>query len=303
MWGSRTARAGRGRVVERHRVLLREREIAQERHHADHRDAGPPPQVVRRGGEEADVAAELVEHVAAHATPIGRRQQGHGAEQAREHTAAVDVAHQQHRGAGHAGHPHVRQIATHEVGLGGAPGALDDDDVRLARQPLVAAPHCGPEGRGETIVAARVALAPGAPKEHHLAARLPARLEQDGVHLHAGLHPGGLRLHHLRPAHLAAPGGHVGVEGHVLRLERDHAQPATGEQPAEAGDQHGLARVRAGALQHERAGATASRHSMSAGPSRRTRPMMARASAAAQRATRSPRSIASGPGGGPSPNR
>ena len=78
-------------------------------------------------------------------------------------------------------------------------------------------------------------------------------LQQHRVHRGHRLAPRGPRLQRLRPADLAAVGGHRGVVAHVLRLERRDAQPAIGEGAAEAGDDQRLADVRAGSHEHESA--------------------------------------------------
>jgi hypothetical protein len=52
---------------------------------------------VEAGVEQADVAAELVDHEAADEGPLGRREELHVTDQRREHAAPVDVADQQHR--------------------------------------------------------------------------------------------------------------------------------------------------------------------------------------------------------------
>jgi hypothetical protein len=57
---------------------------------------------------------------------------------------------------------------------------------------------------------------------------------------------------HLGPADLAADSGDRSVVGHVLRLERAHAQAEVGEQAAQPRRQHRLAHVRAAALNHQR---------------------------------------------------
>ena len=70
----------------------------------------------------------------------------------------------------------------------------------------------------------------------------------------SGVDPAGPRLQRLRPADLAAVGGDGRVVAHVLRLERPHPQPAPREGAAQARHQQRLAGVRAGALDHQRAG-------------------------------------------------
>ena len=78
---------------------------------------------------------------------------------------------------------------------------------------------------------------------------------------------------------LARNVGDGGVVGHVLRLERPHLHAAIPGRAAQAGDQHGLAHIRAGALKHDRA-----RHLVSA-RSVRPRPSPSSERRAGRRAT------------------
>ena len=94
--------------------------------------------------------------------------------------------------------------------------------------------------------------ADASPANDELRAGIGLRLEQHRVHVHGGRRAAREGLQRLRAADLAAIGGDRGVVRHVLRLERPHAQAAIREQPAQAGDQHGLAHVRAAALHHQR---------------------------------------------------
>ncbi len=63
----------------------------------------------------------------------------------------------------------------------------------------------------------------------------------------------GFRLHRLRAADLQTIGRRRGIERHVLRLERRHAQSAIDENAAERRRQHGFADVRRGPQHHQRA--------------------------------------------------
>ncbi len=79
---------------------------------------------------------------------------------------------------------------------------------------------------------------------HDLAAAVAARLEQDGVHVGRRLDAAGGGLGGLRPADLGAVGGDVGVERHVLRLERRDPHALAGQPPADPGGDDALARRR-----------------------------------------------------------
>ncbi len=106
------------------------------------------------------------------------------------------------------------------------------------------------------LIVARPSLAIDLALHHDLAADVALRLQQHGVHVDRRRSAAGDGLQPLRPADLAAAGlarnvGDGGIVRHVLRLERpdDHAALSGGA--AKAGDQHGLADIRAGALEHD----------------------------------------------------
>jgi hypothetical protein len=69
--------------------------------------------------------------------------------------------------------------------------------------------------------------------DHDLRADVGRRLDEDRVHVDRRRDATGFRLHRLRAADLEAFRRRGGIERHVLRLERRHAQPAIRENPAE----------------------------------------------------------------------
>ncbi len=215
---------------------------------------GPPLEVAQGGSQQSGVAAELVDDEARHAATVKRLEDGHGAHEAREDPAPIDIAHQEHGRLRHGRHAHVGEVAAHEIGLGGAARALDDDDVGLPRDRRIARAHGRPEPRGLAVILPRRHVSHRLAEQHDLAHRIRARLEENRIHLDARGHPGRLGLHGLRPAHLAAIGSDVGIERHVLRLEGRDAKTVLGEEPTQAGHENGLAHVRARALEHDGAG-------------------------------------------------
>ena len=172
--------------------------------------------------------------------------------------AAVDVADQHDRHVGAGGKAHIGDVARPEVYLGRRPCTLDDDEVG-------ALAHLGPgiehrihQLRLQKLVVARPGLAEHLALHDDLAADVALRLQQHRVHVDRGRGPAGDGLQPLRAADLAAAGlarnvGDGGVVRHVLRLERADGHAAVLRGAAEAGDKHGLADIRAGALEHDRA--------------------------------------------------
>jgi hypothetical protein len=178
------------------------------------------------------------------------------ADDRRDHTATVDVADEDHGDVGGAREAHVGDVARAQVDFGRAARAFDDDEVAAGGQPFEAVEHVDQQP------VATLAPARGGERAAHLAAddelrrAVALRLEQDRVHVDAGRDAAGDRLGRLRAADLATVGGDGGVVRHVLRLERSDRQPAIGEGAAQARDEHRLADVRAGPLEHQSAHAS-----------------------------------------------
>jgi hypothetical protein len=94
-------------------------------------------QPVQPGCEKRRVAAELVDDEACDELLVGSVQQGHRAVHRGEDSPAVDVAHHDHRHVGVTGEPHVDVVAGAEVDLGGAAGALTQDQVEPVGEVVV----------------------------------------------------------------------------------------------------------------------------------------------------------------------
>ena len=88
----------------------------------------------------------------------------------------------------------------------------------------------------------------------HLRADIGLRLEQDRVHVGVRIKLRGQSLQGLRTADLAAIGCDGRVVRHVLGLERRDRQTAPAKCSAQTSDQHRLADIGAGSLDHQRAG-------------------------------------------------
>ena len=152
-----------------------------------------------------------------------------------------------------------------------AAGALDEDDIGLAAQPLIAVEHVRQEIALHVLIGGRLGAAKDAPLHHDLGADLALRFQQHRIHVHAWRHAGGARLQGLRAPDFAAVRRHRRIVRHVLRLERPHGEAALGEGAGEPGDDQRFADVRAGAGKHERARRHVFRTRCPAAPSRRRR--------------------------------
>jgi hypothetical protein len=169
-----------------------------------------------------------------------------------DHAAAVDVAHHDHGHIGRTGEAHVGDVAGAQVHFRGAARALHQHDVGGFPQAGETVEHKRQQRGLHCLVVAGAGAACHAALHDDLRADLALRLQQHGVHVDAGRHAGGAGLQRLGAADLAAIRGDGGVVGHVLRLERQHAQAATQAGAGQPRDEQGLADAGPGALQHDR---------------------------------------------------
>src|SRR6185295_10501903 len=138
-----------------------------------------------------------------------------------------------------------------EVDLRGTAGALDDDEVVVALEAEEAAADHRQERRLVLLVLARGHVLHRAAQDHDLGGAVGGRLEEDGVHVDAGLEAAGSRLHGGGAADLAAVPADIGVVRHVLRLEGGDAEAVLLEDAAEGGDEGGLADAAGAPLDHD----------------------------------------------------
>ncbi len=247
--GSPPSRAVRGGQ----RVLGVQPQVRQPGQHPEHRASGQGGEHVQAGCQQPVVAAELVDHEAGDQRLVALAEQCEGAVQRGEQATPVDVA--DHHGGQVAlvGQPHVGQVGLAQVDLGGAAGALADHHVVAPAQLVEAGQHLLAQGGFELPVVQRAGLGVGPAVQQDVRAPVAARLEQHRVHQHAGLDAAGLGLQGLGAADLAAVGGHRGVVGHVLGLERRYRHAPAGQQPAQARGEQALAGVGAGTGDQQRA--------------------------------------------------
>ena len=148
-------------------------------------------------------------------------------------------------------HVHVDDIVRPQVYLRGAARAFQHHHVAVGGQFRVSPANAIPQRALAPVVVLRLHEGQRPPQHDHVGAVLRGRFQKNGIHAHIGKASAGQRLHDLRPAHFAAVRGDKGIEGHVLGLERSHAQPPSRQQAAEGGGQQTLSGIGAGALHHE----------------------------------------------------
>ena len=102
---------GRPALLERQRILRRQQaRIGEIRHQAERLPSGRLRDALHARGKQRRIAAEFVDDEAADQRRVFRRQHGLGADEARDHAAAVDIADQHHRHVGGAGKSHIGDV-------------------------------------------------------------------------------------------------------------------------------------------------------------------------------------------------
>ena len=171
-----------------------------------------------------------------------------------KHAALVDVRGDVDFGPQQVRRAHVDDVVPAQIGFAAGAGAFRDDQIEVALEIgdrfLHRGEAAGVELRREKIIL-RGDIRDGVAVDEELRGVVGLGLHQQRVHVHDGAFSCGAGLHGGGAADLLAFVGDEGVERHVLGFERGDAEPATCEQAAEAGDQHGFADVRAGAEDHD----------------------------------------------------
>ena len=129
------------------RALLVGQRVLDPGDEADGRHPRGPLQLRRRRGQQAGIAAELVEQEPADVRPPGWWQQRPGAVEVGEGAAPVDISDQQHGRIGQLGHAHVDDVVGPQVQLCRAARALDHDNVVLGDQRAIGGLDVRPQPR------------------------------------------------------------------------------------------------------------------------------------------------------------
>ena len=221
------------------------------RNDAEHRNLRQSFQLMQTGAQQFRVAAELVDDRPHHAPPFLRAQQGDGTVQLGEDAAAVDVADQQHRRVDKLRKPHVHNVILAQVDLGGGARALNHENIVFGGETVIGAQNIGDQAALHFEVFLRVVMPAHLAVHNELASRVAGGFQQNGIHAHVALDPGGLGLHRLGASEFQSVWRDIAVEGHVLALEGRGAVSVLREDPAQGGDQQAFARAGHGALNHD----------------------------------------------------
>ena len=238
--------------IQGHSILLRHVEVFQEGNDPQHRDSGFFLQEFQPGSQETQVSPEFIDDKPLNAFSLFLAQKFKGPHQGSEDPSFVNISHEKNRGIGYFSHAHVGDIPIPQVDLRRASGSFDDDHLIFLRDPPVTLPHCPDRFFLEAMVYGGIHIAEDFPLNDHLGPGIRIGFEEHRVHVHVGLQAGGLCLDHLGPPHLSSVRSDEGVQGHVLGLERGHAEAVLPEHPAHSGHDHALAHKRPGPLDHQR---------------------------------------------------
>ena len=224
------------------------------RHHTQHRDSRFFLQHGEARAQNCFISPELIDNQAADARPLLLFQQSHRTVQLGEHAAPVNISRQQHRRVHQFRHAHVDNIIGAQVDLGRAARPFDDNDIVFRGKAVIGFQNIRDELALHAEILSGAHLPPDFAVNDNLTADVAGRLEQNGVHTYIRFLPGGLSLHHLRPAHFQAVPGHIAVQRHILAFKRSRFHPVLCKNPAQTGAQKAFSRAGHSALHHNTLG-------------------------------------------------
>ena len=219
--------------------------------HAQHRPGCPFFQEAVRIIKQTRIAPESIHNKPDQQIPLPGQHDLHMADKRGIDSAPVNIAHQQNRGLSIPGHAHVDNIMTFQINLTRTAGSFQHQTVKISRKQVITPADLLPGQLLVFDVIQHLHIPHRPALDNHLAAHVGTGFEQDGVHPYLRIQPTGLGLHYLGPSHLAAVPGHIGVQGHILGLERCHPDPVLQQYPTETGNQNAFAHIGSRALEHQ----------------------------------------------------
>ncbi len=189
---------------------------------------------VESGTQQLDITAELIDDEAADQLLVFGFQYGNGAEEVREHAAAVDITDHEHRQSRRARQSHVRQIGGAQVDFGGRTGTLADHHIEFGAQRIQFGGNHFAQILPMPEIVARTDGGNCLAAHHELGAPVTAGFEQHRIEPHTRLQPARRRLQRLCATDLTTVEGDHRVIGHVLRFERSDSDTAPSEHSAES---------------------------------------------------------------------
>ena len=148
---------------------------------------------------------------------------------------------------------HIHDIVVVEVHLGGAARALDDDNFIFLVEPRQRLFHRVEQfHRIAFVIFLRRHVADRLSHQHHLRRGVSRGLQKHRVHIDLRRDPRRLRLRHLRAPHFLSVPRDIGIQRHILRLERNDVQPVLIKNTAKRRDENAFPHMRTGSLHHDR---------------------------------------------------
>ena len=123
---------------------------------------------------------------------------GAGADELRDHPAAVDITDQNYRHIGGLGKAHIGDVAIAQVDLCRGARAFDEDDIRLCTKPLKAFHNARHQSWFQLCIIAGLGGRQALALHHHLRARLGFGFQQHRIHICVRLNPRCTGLQSLR---------------------------------------------------------------------------------------------------------
>ena len=148
-------------------------------------------------------------------------------------------------------HSHVDYIISLEIDFSRAACPLNHNGIIFPVQPCQGILYSPKGFQGISLV-----VLPGRHIAHrlahnnHLGLGIPRRLQKHRIHICHRLQPCRLCLRHLRPAHFIPLAGYIGIQGHILRLKRNHPAPLPVQYAAQSRCQDAFPHMGAGSHHH-----------------------------------------------------
>ena len=240
-------------LSQRHTVFLLNIDVFVVRNYAQHGDAADVLQHLAPLVKQAHVATELVDDDALDETAVFGSLQGDAAIDRGKHPTPVDITHEDHVGLGMPCHGQVHQVGVTQVDFRDAARALHHDGVETGCQTVKGSAHLTPVidvGRAATPVIIGILVADGLAVQDDLRRVVTLGLEQQRIHVGMARDAGSLGLDSLGATDFKALGRGVGVECHILGLERCGAVAVLLKDTAKGGSHDTLAHVAARSGKH-----------------------------------------------------
>ena len=199
------------------------------------------------------VAADIVQYDPLDALPVLLRDQLYGPQRIGVGASPLDVDHQEDHSIGDLGRPHVSDVLLVDVDLRRGASALHDDVVvPLLHEVDMLLDDLDP-GTGDEllVVLLHPVVGEGLPADDHLGDVVALRLQKYRIHVSVWCRKTGrLGLENLYHGDLRTAPGHLGVQAHVLGLERSHQKASPVKHATHRGHGDGLARIGSGSDDH-----------------------------------------------------